>query len=89
MTPQTPKSFHEVLDAYVELGKHTGKQQEAEAWVQQSLQELEGIKAKVKAHMQGRPPIRVAFFEWIEPIYAAGRCGARYTSHVNQDTRPY
>lgn len=69
---QTPKSFHEVLDAFVELGKHTGKQAEAEAWVQGSLRELEGIKAKATELMQGRPPIRVAFFEWVEPIYAAG-----------------
>jgi iron complex transport system substrate-binding protein len=69
---QTPKSFGEVLDAYVELGEHTGKQKEAEAWVQSSLKELESTKAQVRAHLQGRPPVRVAFFEWIEPIYAAG-----------------
>lgn len=29
---------------------------------------------QVKEHMRGRPPIKVAFFEWIEPIYAAGAC---------------
>lgn len=48
------------------------RQAEAEAWVASSLQELEGLKAKVAQHMEGRPPVRVAFFEWIEPVYAAG-----------------
>jgi len=61
-----------VLDAYVELGRATGKEAEAEAWVRSSLEELEKVKAKAAAHTQGRPPVRVAFFEWIEPIYAAG-----------------
>ena len=67
---QTPKTFHEVLEAYVELGKHTGKQAEAEAWVAASLRGLEEIKARVRA--LGKPPTRVAFFEWIDPVYAAG-----------------
>jgi hypothetical protein len=109
------------LEAYKELGRHTGKEAEAAAWVEESLAGLEGIKAKVvnmlvvvllwemgvdglvysfirgvcflderdqsvadstrrahlqqvNEHMRGRPPIKVAFFEWIEPIYAAGAC---------------
>lgn len=35
------------MEAYKELGRHTGKEAEAAAWVEESLAGLEGIKAKV------------------------------------------
>ena len=37
-----------MLEAYKELGRHTGKEVEAAAWVEGALAELEGIKAKVR-----------------------------------------
>jgi iron complex transport system substrate-binding protein len=68
---QTPKTFDEVLQAYEELGKHTQKEAEAEAWVTASRAKVEEIKAKVQA-LGKATPTRVAFLEWIDPIYAGG-----------------
>lgn len=68
---QTPKTFEEVLGAYVELGKHTGKEAEAKAWVLESRAKVQQIMDKVKGLGRERPT-RVAFVEWIDPIFAGG-----------------
>ncbi|KAM3574031.1 hypothetical protein VYU27_004008 [Nannochloropsis oceanica] len=72
---QTPKTFEEVLSAYLELGRATGKEKEAEKWVQESRAKVKEIRENVQAVMsrkEGGKAVRVAFVEWIDPIFAGG-----------------
>jgi iron complex transport system substrate-binding protein len=72
---QTPKTFEEVLEAYLELGKRTGKEEESKAWVEASRKRVADIRGKVEMQADGqgnKGRVRVAFVEWIDPIFAGG-----------------
>jgi iron complex transport system substrate-binding protein len=72
---QTPKNFEEVLGAYLELGRATGKEKEALEWVEESRGKVKEVRDKVQAVMsrrEGGKAVRVAFVEWIDPIFSGG-----------------
>lgn len=65
---QTPKGFDGILEAVVEFGAKAGRAERARAWADQSRARVAAVAAKTA----GRPRTRVAFLEWVEPVFAAG-----------------
>lgn len=66
---QTPKSFEEILDAYQELGRRTGRLDAARDWVAAAREKVTRIAAKSAQYQR---KTRVAFIEWVDPIYCGG-----------------
>lgn len=66
---QTPKSFEEILDAYQELGRRTGRLDVARDWVAAAREKVTRIAAKSAQYQR---KTRVAFIEWVDPIYCGG-----------------
>ncbi len=66
---QTPKSFEEVLDAYQELGRKTGRLDAANDWVGAARERIRAVTRQVSRHPRKR---RVAFLEWVDPLYCGG-----------------
>jgi iron complex transport system substrate-binding protein len=66
---QTPKSFQEILDAHEELGRKTGRLQAASDWIAAAKEKINRIAAKSAEYQR---KTRVAFLEWIDPIYCGG-----------------
>lgn len=66
---QTPKSFEEILDAYQELGRRTGRLDAARDWVAAAREKVKRIAAKSAQYQR---KTRVAFIEWVDPIYCGG-----------------
>ena len=66
---QTPKSFQEVFDCLLELGRETGTEAEARDIVRKSLERVEIVKARCAT---GAKPVRVSFLEWVDPLYCGG-----------------
>jgi iron complex transport system substrate-binding protein len=66
---QTPKRFEEILDAYQELGRRTGRLDAARDWVAVAREKVKRIAAK---SAQYHCKTRVAFIEWVDPIYCGG-----------------
>ena len=66
---QTPRSFEEVLDAYQELGRRTGRLEAARDWVAAAREKVKNIAAKSAEYQR---KTRVAFVEWVDPIYCGG-----------------
>ncbi|MDP9008233.1 MAG: cobalamin-binding protein [Pseudomonadota bacterium] len=65
---QTPRNFEEVFDAIRTLGKETGTEAKATAWVEKAVARVQGIAAATKALEK----VRVSFLEWVDPIYCGG-----------------
>lgn len=65
---QTPRNFEEVLDAVRTLGKETGTEGKANAWFATTLARIN----RVSGITRSMPKIRVAFLEWVDPIYCGG-----------------
>jgi len=66
---QTPKTFEEVLDAVHELGRRTGRLDAARDWVAAARERVARIAAQSARHPR---KTRVAFLEWVDPIYCGG-----------------
>ena len=66
---QTPKSFEDVLEAYQELGRRTGRLDAARDWVAAAWEKVNRIATK---SAQYQCKARVAFIEWVDPIYCGG-----------------
>jgi iron complex transport system substrate-binding protein len=66
---QTPHRISEVLDNLDELGRETGREEQARALVADAHRRLERIAAAV-APARDRP--RVFCMEWLDPIYCSG-----------------
>jgi iron complex transport system substrate-binding protein len=66
---QTPKSFQEILDAYEELGRRTGRLEAARNWIAAAKEKVKNIAAKSAEYQR---KTRVAFLEWVDPIYCGG-----------------
>ncbi|MDE2141968.1 MAG: cobalamin-binding protein [Elusimicrobia bacterium] len=65
---QTPRTFEEVLDAVRELGRETGTAEKADEWARSALTRVREISAATR----GLPRVRVAFLEWVDPVYCGG-----------------
>jgi iron complex transport system substrate-binding protein len=65
---QTPRNFEEVLEAVRTLGKETGTEDKANAWTALAISRINRV-ADITRSM---PKIRVAFLEWVDPIYCGG-----------------
>jgi iron complex transport system substrate-binding protein len=65
---QTPRNVGEVLDAVRILGAETGTEDQANQWVTTAIARIERIAA-VTATLS---KTRVAFLEWVDPLYCAG-----------------
>jgi iron complex transport system substrate-binding protein len=65
---QTPRNFDEVFDALRTLGRETGTEAKADEWVQKAVARVEVIAAATRAFTK----VRVAFLEWVDPIYCGG-----------------
>jgi iron complex transport system substrate-binding protein len=65
---QSPRRYSEVLEAVRALGLATGRDVAAAAWVEQA----EARVRSVAAATAGLPRVRVAYLEWLEPIYGGG-----------------
>ena len=66
---QTPKSFEDVLEAYQELGRRTGRLEAAQEWIAAAREKVKNIASK---SAQYQCKTRVAFIEWVDPIYCGG-----------------
>ncbi len=66
---QTPKSFEEILEAYQELGRRTGRLEAARDWITSAREKVKNIAAKSARYQR---KTRVAFVEWVDPIYCGG-----------------
>lgn len=66
---QTPKSFEEILDAYQELGRKTGRLDAATDWVGAARERVQALASRVARHPR---KTRVAFLEWVDPLYCGG-----------------
>ena len=65
---QTPRTFDDVLDQVRILGRETGTEAKAEAWLETARARTQCIAAATQA----LPTVRVAFLEWIDPLFCAG-----------------
>jgi iron complex transport system substrate-binding protein len=65
---QSPRRYSEVLEAVRALGLATGRDVAANAWVAQAEARLRSVGAATA----GLPRVRVAYLEWLEPIYGGG-----------------
>jgi iron complex transport system substrate-binding protein len=65
---QSPLNFEEMLGAVEALGDKSGTLAKARAWVSSARARVEAVKAKTA----GRPKKRVAFVEWVDPVYSGG-----------------
>jgi iron complex transport system substrate-binding protein len=65
---QTPRNFEEMLDALRTLGKETGTEDRALEWSAAATARIERISAATRALRK----VRVAFLEWVDPIYCGG-----------------
>ena len=65
---QTPRNFEEVLEAVRTLGKETGTEEIANAWTALAIARIN----RVAGITRSMPKIRVAFLEWVDPIYCGG-----------------
>ncbi len=66
---QTPHSFQDVLDAVLELGVKTRREEEAHRVVQEARSKVDSIALKTSV-LKYRP--RVFFLEWVDPVYCGG-----------------
>lgn len=66
---QTPKNFEEVLEAYQELGRKTGRLEAARDWIMAAKEKVKNIAAKTAQYQR---KTRVTFVEWVDPIYCGG-----------------
>lgn len=65
---QTPKTFAEVVEAVRILGKELGTEERAQDWARKAgirVQEIHSITRRLE-------PVRVAFLEWVDPVYCGG-----------------
>jgi iron complex transport system substrate-binding protein len=65
---QTPRNFEEVLDAVRALGKETGTEDKANEWAAAAIARIDRVAAITRL----MPKIRIAFLEWVDPIYCGG-----------------
>jgi iron complex transport system substrate-binding protein len=65
---QTPRNFEEVLDAVRLLGQQTGTEDKAKQWIATATARIDRIAAAT----QTLPKTRVAFLEWVDPLYCGG-----------------
>jgi iron complex transport system substrate-binding protein len=65
---QTPRNFEEMLEAVRALGKETGTEDRADQWAATAAARIERIAAAT----QELPKTRVAFLEWVDPVYCGG-----------------
>ncbi len=65
---QTPKTFDEVYEALLELGRRTGREARAVALRDDAVRRREAVRSAVA----GRKKVRVSFLEWVSPVYSAG-----------------
>jgi iron complex transport system substrate-binding protein len=65
---QTPRNFEEMLDAVRTLGRETGTEGKANDWIAHVTDRI----ARVAAVTRAMPKTRVAFLEWVDPIYCGG-----------------
>jgi iron complex transport system substrate-binding protein len=65
---QTPRNFEEVLDAVRVLGNETGTENRAKQWAATAAARIDRIAAAT----QGLRKTRVAFLEWVDPLYCGG-----------------
>jgi iron complex transport system substrate-binding protein len=66
---QTPKSFEEILEAYQELGRRTGRLEAARDWIMRAREKVKTVAAKSAQYQR---KTRVAFLEWVDPLYCGG-----------------
>lgn len=71
-----PKTFKQVLDAALRLGKRVGRMPEAMRFVAERERELKLLRDRIGARrdgtVEGRPAPTVACIEWVEPLMTAG-----------------
>src|SRR5258708_24099370 len=65
---QTPRNFEEMLDALRTLGRETGTEGKAVEWSAAATARIKQISAATQALRK----VRVAFLEWVDPIYCGG-----------------
>ena len=65
---QTPHSFQDVLDCMLALGDKTGRGEEARRLVAEAQAKVDAVRAATS----GLPRPRVAFLEWLDPIFCGG-----------------
>jgi iron complex transport system substrate-binding protein len=65
---QTPRTFDDVLDQVSILGRETGTEAKADAWLEAAVARTQRIAAAT----QVLPKVRVAFLEWVDPVFSAG-----------------
>ena len=65
---QTPRNFDEVLEAVRILGRETGTEDKANQWIAAAGARIDRIAAST----QRLPKTRVAFLEWVDPLYCGG-----------------
>ncbi len=65
---QTPHSFEDVLKDILALGEKTGTMERAEELVEEMRQRV----TKVSSVTAKLSPVKVFFFEWVDPVYCGG-----------------
>lgn len=65
---QTPRNFEEVVEAVRALGKETGTEDKANQWASIATARIERVTRVTRS----MPKLRVAFLEWVDPIYCGG-----------------
>jgi iron complex transport system substrate-binding protein len=65
---QTPRRFEDMFEALRALAQATGTEHQAEAWIVAARRRLERVADRASR----LPRVRVAFLEWVEPLYCGG-----------------
>ncbi|GBC92876.1 Hemin-binding periplasmic protein HmuT [bacterium HR15] len=63
-----PTTLQEVLETFQQVAEAAGVPRRGERLVARCRERIE----QVKAHGATRPPVRVSFLEWIDPLFACG-----------------
>src|SRR6266581_1541794 len=81
---QTPRTFEEILDAYQELGRRTGRLEAAKDWVMVAREKIKSIASRSATYQR---KTRVAFLEWVDPIYCGGHWIPQMLDWVSAEDR--
>lgn len=65
---QTPHTFQDVLDCLKELGEKTGRAEAANRLAAEAQAKVDAVRAATA----GLPRPRIAFLEWVDPLFCGG-----------------
>lgn len=73
-----PRTYAEVLDTVLAVGRLTGREDAARAVLDDAARRLEAVRTAVA----GRGPVRVVAIEWLDPLWPAGHWVPEQIAHA-------